>query len=130
MPTDESKPTPVTLLDLAYTSRTNVLLPSNLHPPAANSLRCGKRRRHWSELPEDENPRPHMQFSEDSVRHLEVFAEMSLGVDQYSGTIADAILQDRVSLRRFSPAPADFSRDVGSALVAFSRVPMLAATQS
>lgn len=72
----------------------------------ANSLHSGKRCCHCLHLPENENPRPQKQFTENSTRHPEVTAELPVEIGP-SPDYTDIILHGQISPLRPSSAEAD-----------------------
>lgn len=125
IPTDESDPVPARPSDHVSASGANIRSSADVQPLATNSSQSGKRRRHWLDLPEDDNSRRRKLFSEDSALRSEVGADLLVALSMFSGAIADAISHERSSLRRSSPACEDKSHDAGMPSVVSSRVPRL-----
>lgn len=122
MPTNEGNPTPARPSDLRSTYRANICSSADPRLLAATSSKSRKRRCHWLDLSEDDNPRPRMQFTEDSTRRPKVNADLPVAMDPSSNAFADDILYERISPRRLSSC-ADTHRDFSSAPVAPIRVP-------
>lgn len=127
---DKSTRVPARPLDLASTSGANVLYSADPQPLAASSSQSGKLRRHRLDLLEDYNPRPRKIFSEDSARIPKVVADLPVAMGSSSGAFADAILHDRIFLRRPSPARVGSARDANSSPAAAFRVPRLTTAPS
>lgn len=130
MPTDVKNRAQARCFDLTSASAANVLHTAGPQPLAAWSSQSGNCRRHWLDIPEDDNPRPRKLFSRGSARHVKVVSDLQVAMCPSSGAIADAILHEHISPRRPSPTGLDNPRVANSAVAAAARVPRFTAAPS
>lgn len=72
----------------------------------ANSSQSGKRGYGWLDIAKDDNPLPRKQKFESSVRSSEMVADIPPGMNSYSDTMEEAILQVNFSRHHALPARA------------------------
>lgn len=86
-------------------------------PPTANSLKTRKSCRHWLEFPKDDNARPLKLILDDSSSCLEVVPDLPVAMGLSFGSIASAILDNRIHFFAPQTARSRASHDVGRTFV-------------
>lgn len=125
MPTDKSARAPTCPSDLASASEVIVLGSSDTSPLTALSSQGVERRRYWFNTLGGDNPRPRKLFSENNARNVDAVADLLVAIIPFSSAIANAVLHDRITSRRSSPARWNSSQDFDGAVAAAPRVPSL-----
>lgn len=123
MPTDESSRAPTRPPKVSFASRKTILGSSDLPPLAVSSFQGRKRRSNRLDSLDDGNSRPRKLFSEDSARNGDMVARLPVSISPSSGAMADAILHNRISIRRLSSALLNSPRDFDSGPAAAPDVP-------